>query len=139
MRLSDDRVDGPPSNCLGGTLTVNEKTGEDRLRNWWQSVVFDGRYSARQLRKNPGATAIMVFTLALSIGATTAIFSVVYGVLLRPLPYPEPNRMVALFEVTSMGKSSRVADPNFDAVRDQYHGIQAIAKYSANTATVSGA
>src|SRR6202795_161378 len=100
----------------------------------WQ----DFRYGLRQLHKNPGVTAIMVFTLALAIGATTAIFSVVYGVLLRPLPYPDPNRIMAVFEVTSKGRPSRVADPNFDDFRDQSRSFQAIAKYNDNTASVSG-
>ena len=73
----------------------------------WQ----DFKYGLRQLRKNPGVFAIMVFTLALAIGATTAIFSVVYGVLLRPLPYPDSNRIMAVFEVTSKGRPSRACGP----------------------------
>jgi len=81
----------------------------------------------------------MVFTLALGIGATTAMFSVVYGVLLRPLPYTDPNRIMAIFEVNRGGTWSRLADPNFDDFRDQNHSFQAIAKYSANIASVSGA
>ncbi|MGC2831267.1 MAG: ABC transporter permease [Candidatus Acidiferrum sp.] len=101
----------------------------------WQ----DFKYGLRQLRKNPGVTAIMVFTLALAIGATTAIFSVVYGVLLRPLPYSDSNRIMAVFEVTSKGRPSRLADPNFDDFRDQNHSFQAIAKYNDNAASVSGA
>src|SRR3954463_9731166 len=118
---------------------MNEPIADERLRNWLQSVVSDCRYGARQLRRHPGATAIMVFTLALAIGATTAIFSVVYGVLLRPLPFPEPNRIMAVFEVTSKGTWSRVADPNFDDFRDQNHSFEALAKYSANVASISGA
>ena len=101
----------------------------------WQ----DFRYAARVLSKNPGFTAIMVFTLALGIGATTAIFSVVYGVLLRPLPYRDPNRIMAVFEVTSKGRPSRLADPNFDDFRDQNRSFQAIAKYNDYVASVSGA
>jgi len=81
----------------------------------------------------------MVFTLALAIGATTAIFSVVYGVLLRPLPYSGADRIMAVSEVNSNGRPSRLADPNFDDFRDQSRSFQAIAKYSANTASVSGA
>ena len=78
---------------LGGIEQVKEQVRQERLGNWLGSVLSDCRYGARQLRKNPGATAMMVFTLALAIGATTAIFSAVYGVLLRPLPYTEPNRI----------------------------------------------
>ena len=101
----------------------------------WQ----DFRYAARALGKNPGVNAIMIFTLALSIGATTAIFSVVYGVLLRPLPYPDAHRILAVFEVTSKGRPSRVADPNFDDFRDQGRSFQAMAKYNDGVASVSGA
>ncbi len=103
-----------------------------------ESLLQDLRYAARVLRKNQGFTAIAVLTLALAIGATTAIFSVVYGVLLRPLPYPEPNRIMAIHEVNTKGTWSRLADPNFDDFRDQNHAFQAIAKYSDGIASVSG-
>jgi putative ABC transport system permease protein len=123
---------------LGGVGPVKEQVGEERIGNWLRSVISDCGYGARQLRKNPGFTVVAVLTLALGIGVTTAIFSVVYGVLLRPLPYPEPNRIMAIFEVTSKGRPSRVADPNFDDFRDQNRSFQAIAKYSDNVASVSG-
>jgi predicted permease len=100
----------------------------------WQ----DFKYSFRQLRNNPGSTAIMVFTLALSIGAATAIFSVVYGVLLRPLPYTDASRIMAVFEVNSKGTWSRLADPNFDDFREQNRSFQSIAKYNDNVVSVSG-
>jgi putative ABC transport system permease protein len=105
------------------------------MSGFWQ----DFRYAKRVLGKNPGATAIMVFTLALAIGTTTAIFSVVYGVLLRPLPYPAADRIMAISEVNSKGRPSRLADPNFDDFRDQSHSFQSIAKYTAITVSVSGA
>src|SRR6202451_1384659 len=98
----------------------------------------DFRFAARVLGKNPGVTAIMVLTLALAIGATTAIFSVVYGVLLRPLPYSGADRIMAISEVNSNGRPSRLADPNFDDFRDQSHSFQSIAKYTAETISVSG-
>jgi len=124
---------------LGGIEQVKEQVREDRLGNWLHSVLSDCRYGLRQLRKNPGATAVMVFTLALAIGATTAIFSVVYGVLLRPLPYTDSNRIMAVFEVNSEGWWVHLADPNFDDFRDQNRSFQAIAKYNENTVSVSGA
>jgi len=104
------------------------------MDSFWQ----DFKYGVRQLRKNLGVTAIMVFTLALAIGATTAIFSVVYGVLLQPLPYVDSNRIMAVFEVSSAGRPNRVADPNFDDFRDQNRSFQAIAKYNDDVASVSG-
>ncbi len=103
-----------------------------------ESLLQDLRYAARVLRKSSGFTAIAVLTLALAIGATTAIFSVVYGVLLRPLPYPEPDRIMAIHEVNTKGTWSRLADPNFDDFRDQNHTFQAIAKYSDGVASISG-
>lgn len=112
---------------------------EERIGNWFRSVVADYRYGARQLRKNPGFTAIVVLTLGLGIGATTAIFSVVYGVLLRPLPYADASRIMAIFEVTSKGTPTRLADPNFDDFRDQNRSFQRLAKYNAYVASVAGA
>jgi len=105
------------------------------MNGLWQDL----RYAARVLGKNPGATAVMVFTLALAIGATTAIFSVVYGVLLRPLPYSAADRIMDISEVTSKGRLSRLADPNFDDFRDESRSFQAIAKYSVRVVSVSGA
>jgi predicted permease len=105
------------------------------LEQFWQDI----RYAFRMLRKSRGFTAVAVLTLALAIGATTAIFSVVYGVLLQPLPYTDSNRIMSVFEVNSSGTWSRVADPNFDDFRDQSRSFQSIAKYHADIASVSGA
>jgi putative ABC transport system permease protein len=123
---------------VGGIEQVKEQVREKRIGNWLHSVISDCRFGARQLRKNLGASTIMVFTLALAIGATTAIFSVVYGVLLRPLPYSEPGRIMAIFEVNSKGGWSRLADPNFDDFRDQNHSFQTIGKYGSDVVSVSG-
>jgi putative ABC transport system permease protein len=120
-------------------VVVHEQARDEQLGSWLHSVFSDVRYGARQLRKNPGTTAIMMFTLALAIGASTAIFSVVYGVLLRPLPYSEPDRIVSIFEVNPHGNWSHLADPNFDDFRDQSHAFQAIAKYSSYEVSVTGA
>ena len=104
-----------------------------------ETLLRDIRYAARSLGKSRGVTLLVVLTLALGIGATTAIFSVVYGVLLRPLPYAGPDRIMALYEINTKGTWSRLADPNFDDFRDQNHSFQAIAKYIDDVASVSGA
>jgi putative ABC transport system permease protein len=104
-----------------------------------RALAQDLRYALRQLRKNPGFTSVAIITLGLGIGATTAIFSVVYGVLLQPLPYSDPNRIMAIFEVTPKGTLNRLSDPNFDDFRDQSRSFQKMAKYSAYVSPVSGA
>jgi putative ABC transport system permease protein len=85
------------------------------------SLLLDLRHAVRVLLKSLSATVVAVFTLSLAIGATTAIFTVVYGVLLRPLPYPAPDRLMAIWEVNHRGTFSRLADPNFDDFRDRNH------------------
>src|SRR5215467_12953130 len=100
--------------------------------------MLDLRHAFRVLAKNFSASAIIIFTLALAIGATTAIFSVVYGILLQPLPYPNPDRLVAISEVNHRGGLSRLADPNFDDFRDRNRTMSAMAKYTAYTVSVSG-
>jgi putative ABC transport system permease protein len=124
---------------LGGIEQVKENVRDVRAGAWLDSLLQDLRYGGRMLARNLGFTALAVLTLALGIGATTAIFSVVYGVLLRPLPYRDSNRIMSVFEITSAGRPSRLADPNFDDFRDQSRSFQAIAKYGNNVVSVSGA
>src|SRR5258708_4412040 len=115
---------------LGGVEQKKERYRERRGLPFLETLVQDLRFAARMLVKNSGATAVMIFTLALAIGATTAMFSVVYGVLLRPLPYTDANRIMAVFEVNWGGTWSHLADPNFDDFRDQNRSFQTIAKYN---------
>ena len=90
--------------------------------------------------KSPGFTAAAVLTLALGIGATTAIFSVVYAVLLRPLPYREPERLVQLYETGLRGGGSRdwVSFPNFLDWRRQNQVFEDVAAYRYWPFTVAG-
>lgn len=124
---------------FGGPQQAKEQHREARSLPFLETLLQDLRFAFRTLRKSPGFTAVSVLTLALGIGATTAIFSVVYGVLLRPLPFNEPQRIMAIYEVNNWGTWSHLADPNFDDFRDQNHSFEAIAKYNANTVSVSGA
>src|SRR5205085_5151644 len=79
---------------FGGVELAKEECRDARGVNFIESVLQDVRYGVRTLGKNPGFTAVAVLTLALGVGANTAVFTVVNGVLLRPMPFPEAERLV---------------------------------------------
>src|ERR1700760_361961 len=76
-------------------------------------LLQDLRYAVRQFRKVPGLAAVVVITIALGIGANTALFSVVNGVLLNPLPYPHPEELVTLHESKPNFSTGSISFPNF--------------------------
>ena len=101
-------------------------------------ILTDTRYAVRQLRKNRGFTAVAVLTLALGLGPTTAIFSVVNGVLLRPLPFPEPDRLVRVLEVVPKHGRLAVAPANFLDWRQQNTVFEGMVAYTGGTDTFVG-
>ncbi|HEY2801775.1 MAG TPA: ABC transporter permease [Chthoniobacterales bacterium] len=101
-------------------------------------MISELRFAGRSLLKRPGFTFVAIITLALGIGASSAIFSVVDAVLLRPLPYPRQERIVELRELDENGRGMPVADPNFDDLQRQSRSFEAIARYNAGPDAVAG-
>ncbi|MGH8720848.1 MAG: ABC transporter permease [Burkholderiales bacterium] len=87
----------------GGVAQAMEQRRDQRGLPWLEDLLQDARFGARMLRRAPLVTAVALLTLTLAIGANSAIFSVVNGVLLRPLPYPDPDRIVILGQHTDRG------------------------------------
>ena len=136
--MSPDEARRAARLSLGNPLALQEETREvwsfPLLETLWQDI----RYGLRQLRRNPGFAAIAIVTLALGIGASAAIFSVVDAVLLRPLPYPNPQRIVTVWETEAKGNRTRLADPNFLDFRAQNHTLSALAVFASGPDSVSG-
>src|SRR5690625_2026718 len=102
------------------------------------NLIQDLRYSIRTLRRTPAFTGAAVLILALGIGATTALFSVVDGVLLCSLPYPEPERLVQLCQVNDRGAYAHFSDPNYEDIVEQSRSVEALAEFGNAVVAVSG-
>jgi len=106
----------------------------DRIRQ-------DLHYALRQVRRNPGFTLVTVLTLSLAIGATTAIFSVVDGILFRPLPFPEPDQLTVVWaDMTRRGGPANEWPnfPNYYDLKDRSHSLQAVAAWDGGPVTLTG-
>jgi len=101
------------------------------------TLLQDLRYGVRMLAKAPGFTVIAILTLALGIGANTAIFSVVDAVLLKRLPYPDPARLMAVYEKQATTGEMSVAWPNFEDWRNQVHAFESVAAARQDTFTLT--
>ena len=84
-----------------------------------RSIASDLRFALRQIRKHPGFAAVAALTLGVGIGATTVVFSVFHATVLRRLPYPEPEQLVHLSEVSSQGERTSISEPNFLDIHDR--------------------
>ncbi|HLL45619.1 MAG TPA: ABC transporter permease, partial [Longimicrobiaceae bacterium] len=102
-------------------------------------LLHDLRHAARMLRRSPAFTAVAVLTLALGIGAATVIFSVVDAVVLRPLPFAEPERLVRVWETTPAGDDFAVSAPNYLDFRERSRAFAEMAAYRPRSFSLTGA
>ncbi|HXJ05499.1 MAG TPA: ABC transporter permease [Candidatus Acidoferrum sp.] len=125
---------------FGGLESIKQQSRESRRGTLIETFFQDLRYAARMLRKNPGFTIAATVTLALGIGANTAIFSIVDAVLLRPLPFKDSSRIMsvstksAMFPTFSLGNSW----PAFQLIRSQATSLEESAVYSQSNKTLTG-
>ena len=114
-----------------GNVTLTRERSRDMWRwNRFDTLWQDIRYAARQLRTNRGFTAVAVFTLALGIGANTAIFSVIHSVLLRPLPFNQPERVVKLLETETSPGTYPLTGPDYLEWQAQNRTFEGTSLYS---------
>ena len=118
---------------FGNELALREESHDVWGWTWLETLVQDVRYSLRMLAKNPGFTTVAVLTLALGVGANTAIFSFVDQLLLRPLPFPEADRLVSLCYGSTQSSdlyNGSVSLPDYVFYRDHSTTLAALAAYS---------
>src|SRR5262247_1303029 len=124
--------------AMGGIERRKEECRDMRGVNFIENLAQDLRYSARMLSKNPGFTLIAVVTLALGIGANAAIFSFVNAVLLKPLPYPDPERIVSVWEKRPDGGNNYISTLNFLDWERQNRCFQFLSAFTGDTVTLTG-
>jgi len=124
---------------LGGIEQVKEQVREERIGSWFQSVLADCRFALRQLGKSPAFTLVAVLTLALGIGATTAIFSVVNPVLFESLPYLHANRLMAIWEIRNDGSCNAASFAMYHGLISQQHSFESLALVRPWQPTITGA
>jgi putative ABC transport system permease protein len=121
---------------LGSQLRIREDT-----RNVWGFAAFghliqDVRFEIRQLKRNPGFTAVVIVTLALGAGANALMFTVIDSVLLRPLPYPESHQLVYIDSIQADGSRGSASLPNFLDMRTQSRSLSAMAAYEEESVSL---
>lgn len=125
---------------LGGVTQVRESCGDVRRLGAIERLAEDVHVAWRQLRRSPRFVATAVMTTAIGIGAATAVFSVVYGVVLRPLPYPQPDQLMAIrHDAPGLKLTGMVMAPSlYDAYRRHNRTLQDVGLWSSGTAAVTG-
>ncbi len=124
--------------ALDGLTIVQEECRDMRRANHIENLFRDLRYAIRAMSRNPGFTAVIVLTLTLAIGANSAIFSVIDGVLIAPLPYPEPNRLVRLFFSSAAFPRFSLNPWDFHDFRERARSFDGLAAFFHSDVQLSG-
>ena len=123
---------------FGGTEAIKEQCRESRRIHFWETLLQDIRYGIRLLRRTPGFTLVALLTLTLGIGANTAIFSVVNGILLNRLPFVDPDRLVVLHESSVIFNQGSISYPNFLDWQKDNTVFSAMAAYRFTAMSLTG-
>jgi putative ABC transport system permease protein len=141
--LSEEEARAAARRAFGNVMHAEERFYEAHRWMWWDDLVQDVRFAGRVLRKNLGFSAVCIITLAIGIGANTAVFTVVNGVLLRPMPFPEPDRVFLVSLAARFGPfdwQPGVSDRDYLAFRDQDRVFEQTATFTrGGTANLTGA
>ena len=136
--MTEDEAKRTARLAFGGNEQVKENCREARGTGFIELTLDDLKYAIRQLVENPTFSIVMILTLALSIGANSAIFSVINGVLLKKLPYPEPERLVRIFLSSHEYPKFPLNPWDFLDFRARNHSFEAIAAFTRGDVQISG-
>jgi putative ABC transport system permease protein len=124
---------------FGGVTQVQEEVRDAWFSRWFHDLVRDVQYAGRTLRKNPGFTSVALLSLALGIGANAAIFGVFHAVLVRPLPYENPDRLLSLALVSQRSPGGYVLTPEFVAWRVSSRAFDGLTAWNDEQFNLTGA
>lgn len=137
--MTEERAQREAAMRLGNRQLSKENTRSVYMIAWIESVLQDLRYGWRNLRRSPGFSIVAVATVALSIGITTAVFTIVNSVLLRPLPYPDSKRLISVATLDPRSHEPVTPGPDFAAWQQENTTLSSIAAYTSDDFNFSGA
>lgn len=136
--MSADEAFWAAKRGYGGIEQIKELHRDERSVVWLEQARQDMRYSVRTLRKNPGFTTTVVIALAIGIGANVAIFSVINAVVLKPLPFPDPGRVVVFINTANAGEMASASPAEFNFWRQQTSALQDVSAYRYGRINLTG-
>ena len=145
QRAADYSADGLPADearfaaqrRFGNLSSIQEQAREAHGWRWLETFAMDMRLGTRSLLKSPGFTFLAVITLALGIGANTAMFGMLQTILFKPLPYPDSEQLVRLYRVTAQNRNGHFAPADFLDFRRALNGLREVAAYTLANASLS--